>query len=305
LYGEGYDSLKNILTGNYTDLANGSMFYAYRNIYWIYIGYLTLILVFKVIAMAVTTASGGIGGVFAPSLFMGGITGFIVSKLINLLSSANVSERNFSLVGMAGVMAGVMYAPLTAIFLIAELTGGYDLFIPLIITSTCSYLTIRYFEPHSLYTKLLAARGELITHNKDKAVLTMLQMENVLEKDLITIHPEATLGDLVTLIAKSKRNVFPVKDESNYLSGIILLDDIRNIMFNPEKYATIKVKDIMVMPPAYILSTDNMARVMRKFDKTNAWNLPVINESGAYIGFISKSKIFSAYRKLLLELSSD
>jgi CIC family chloride channel protein len=305
LYGEGYDSLKNILTGNYTDLANGSMFYSFRNIYGIYIGYLALILVFKVIAMAVTTASGGIGGVFAPSLFMGGITGFIVSKLINLTSSANVSERNFSLVGMAGVMAGVMYAPLTAIFLIAELTGGYDLFIPLIITSTCSYLTIRYFEPHSLYTKLLAARGELITHHKDKAVLTMLQMENVLEKDLVTIHPEATLGDLVTLIAKSKRNVFPVKDESNYLSGIILLDDIRNIMFNPEKYATIKVKDIMVMPPAFILSTDNMARVMRKFDKTNAWNLPVINENGEYMGFISKSKIFSAYRKILMEFSSD
>lgn len=305
LYGEGYDSLRNILTGNYTDLANGSMFYIYRNDLWIYVGFLVLVLFFKVIAMAVTTGSGGIGGVFAPSLFMGGITGFIFSKLINDLKFSSVSERNFSLVGMAGVMAGVMHAPLTAIFLIAEITGGYELFIPLMITATCSYLTIICFEPHSVYTKQLALNGELITHHKDKAILTLLDINHVIEKKLKSIHPDATLGDLINVISKSKRNIFPVKDDHDFLLGVIFLDDIREIMFKPEKYATVKVRDLMVMPPAYILSTDSMPKVMRKFEATNAWNLPVIKESGEYVGFISKSKIFSEYRKMLVEFSAE
>jgi chloride channel protein, CIC family len=305
LYGEGYEALRNILTGNYTDLANGSFFYSLKNSYWIFIGYLLLILLFKVIAMAVTNGSGGVGGIFAPSLFMGGITGFIVSKFINLSPYANVSEQNFSLVGMAGVMAGVMHAPLTSIFLIAEITGGYDLFIPLMITSTCSYLTIIYFEPHSIYTKRLAARGELITHNKDKAVLTLLNQKSLIERDFKVVSPNQTLGELVTVISKSRRNIFPVKDESQHLLGVIYLDDIREIIFQPDKYSTIKIKDLMVMPPAYIFTTDSMIKVIKKFEATRAWNLPVIKETGEYVGYISKSKIFSAYRKVLIECSDE
>jgi CIC family chloride channel protein len=305
LYGEGYDTLKNILTGNFHDLTNGSAFYQFQNTYWIFIAYLICILIFKVIAMAVTTSSGGVGGIFAPSLFMGGITGFIVSSLINTFHFGNVSEKNFSLIGMAGVMAGVMHAPLTAIFLIAEITGGYGLFIPLMITSTFSYLTIIYFEPHSPYTKRLAARGELITHHKDRAILTLLDIENVIEKDLKSISGNATLSDLVKIISHSNRNVFPVMDNDGHLLGIIQLDNIREIMFQHEHYNTIKVEDIMIMPPAYILRTDNMAKVMRKFEATGAWNLPVIEESGRYVGFISKAKIFNAYRKILVESSEE
>jgi CIC family chloride channel protein len=305
LYGEGYDALKVILTGHYTDITNGSIFYIFKDVYWIFICYLLLILFFKVIAMSVTTAAGGIGGIFAPSLFMGGITGFVVANIVNKLGLGNVSERNFSLVGMAGVMAGVMHAPLTAIFLIAEITGGYDLIIPLIITATVSYITIMYFEPHSIYTKRLAARDELITHHKDKAVLTLLDINSVIEKDLNSIHPKATLGDLVKVVSQSKRNVFPVQDESNHLLGIIQLDNIREMMFRPELYNSTKVEDIMVMPPAYIFTTDSMAKVMKKFDATNAWNLPVIEESGNYIGFISKAKIFNSYRKILVEMSEE
>lgn len=305
LYGEGYDTLSNILTGQYKDITNGSAFYQFQNIYWVFIAYLICILVFKVIAMAVTTGSGGVGGIFAPSLFMGGITGFIVSSLINTFHFGNVSEKNFSLIGMAGVMAGVMHAPLTAIFLIAEITGGYGLFIPLMITSTFSYLTIIYFEPHSPYTKRLAARGELITHHKDKAVLTLLDIESVIEKNLKSVKGGATLGELVKIISKSTRNIFPVMDEDRNLLGIIQLDNIREIMFQHELYDTVKIEDIMIMPPAYILRTDNMTRVMRKFEATGAWNLPVIEESGQYVGFISKAKIFNAYRKILVESSEE
>ena len=305
LYGEGYESLKSILTGHYKELTNISLFYQFKDYYWIFIGYMILILVFKVIAMAVTNASGGVGGIFAPSLFMGGITGFIVANLINTTKITTVSERNFSLVGMAGVMAGVMHAPLTSIFLIAEITGGYDLFIPLIITSTCSYLTIMYFEPHSIYTSRLAARGELITHHKDRAVLTLLNLNSVIEKDLKTVTEQATLKDLIKIISKSNRNIFPVLSADNQLLGIVPLDNIREIMFQPELYNTTKVTDLMVMPLAYIFTNDSMAKVIRKFEATNAWNLPVIKESGEYVGFISKSKIFSAYRKVLVEFSEE
>jgi CIC family chloride channel protein len=255
--------------------------------------------------MAVTTGSGGVGGIFAPSLFMGGIAGFIGASLINTFHLGTVSEKNFSLVGMAGVMAGVMHAPLTAVFLIAEITGGYGLFIPLIITSAFSYLTIMYFEPHSLYTKRLAARGELITHHKDKAVLTLLDLQSVIEKDLRTIKPSATLGEMVKIISQSSRNVFPVMGDDENLMGIVQLDNIREMMFDQTLYNKVIMEDVMVMPPAYILTTDSMAKVMRKFEATSAWNLPVIEESGRYVGFISKAKIFNAYRKILVDFSEE
>jgi chloride channel protein, CIC family len=304
LYGEGYATLRALLSGDATEIAAGSFISGMRDNYWVFLMFLTLILIFKVIAMAVTTGSGGVGGIFAPSLYMGGVSGFIVARLINYFHFINVSERNFALVGMAGVMAGVMHAPLTAIFLIAEITGGYELFIPLIITSTIAYLTIMYFEPHSIYTKRLAARGELITHHKDKAVLTLLKMGPVIETDLKTVHPENTLGELVKIVSKSKRNIFPVVDAENNLLGLVLLDNIRDIIFKPSQYDQLLVRDIMIIPPATVSSNENMESVMRKFEDSETWNLPVV-EGKKYLGFISKSKIFSAYRKILVQFSSE
>lgn len=300
LYGEGYNSLKSIITGNASDLASGKVFYGIDNNYWLFLVYLFFILVFKVVAVSATTGSGGIGGIFAPALFMGGITGFIISRVFNGLNFFSVSERNFTLAGMAGVMAGIMHAPLTAIFLIAELTGGYSLFIPLIITATGAYVTSKYFEPHSIYTDRLAKRGELITHHKDKAVLTLLKLDTVIEKDFISVDPEAKLSDLVKAISCSKRNIFPVVDADNNFHGIILLDNVRDIIFNQELHDTIHVYDLIAAPPAQIEIGERMDNVMNKLEETGAWNLPVVDK-GKYIGFISKAKIFNMYRKLLVQ----
>lgn len=254
--------------------------------------------------MAITNGSGGVGGVFAPSLFIGGFAGFIFARTSARLGVETMSDKNFTLVGMAGVMAGVMHAPLTAIFLIAELTGGYALFIPLIITAAISYLTMIFFIPHSIYTDRLAKRGELITHHKDKAVLTLLDVKSVIEKDLIPIHPDATLGDLIKVISGSKRNIFPVIDEQNILHGIVLLDNVRDIIFNPGMYDTTYVADLMVPPVETVAPDEAMSEVMDKFEQTGAWNLPVIKD-GRYIGFISKAKIFNKYRKLLVQFSDE
>jgi CIC family chloride channel protein len=304
LYGEGYETLSVLLRGNAQEITNGSMFYAYRDYFWVFIGFLGLIMVFKVIAMSLTTGSGGVGGIFAPALFTGGITGYLVARLINNFSFINVSERNFALVGMAGLMAGVMHAPLTAIFLIAEITGGYGLFIPLIITSTIAYITVIYFEPHSIYTSRLAKRGELITHHKDKAILTLLEMGKVIENDFQKISPDDRLKDLVETIAKSKRNLFPVIKGDNMLVGIVMLDNIRHIIFNADMYSTTFVRDVMILPPAYVSPDEPMEEVMKKFEENEVWNLPVI-DNGKYIGFISKSKLFSVYRKWLVEISEE
>jgi chloride channel protein, CIC family len=304
LYGEGYETLRSLLGGQVTEIAYGSLFYPFRDHLWIFLGFLVLVLVFKVVAMAVTNGSGGVGGIFAPSLYMGGITGFVVATFINQFGFINVSVRNFALVGMAGIMAGVMHAPLTSIFLIAEITGGYELFIPLIVTATISYLTIKYFEPHSIYAKRLAQRGDLLTHHKDKTVLTLLRLGGVIETDLKTLDPDSTLGDLVKIISKSNRNVFPVVDKDDELLGIVLLDNIREIIFKPDRYDSVKVRDLMILPPAVVHANEAMETVMEKFEKTGAWNLPVIDEK-KYMGFVSKAKIFSAYRKVLLQFSSD
>ena len=266
--------------------------------------FLLLILFFKVFATSITTGSGGVGGIFAPSLFLGGISGFFLSRLLNKFDFIDVPEKNFVLVGMAGIMAGVMHAPLTAIFLIAEITGGYGLFIPLIITATISYITIISFEPHSIYTHRLAQRGELLTHHKDQAVLTLIDMEKVIEKDFIKFLPNQKLEDLVKGISKSKRNIFPVVNDRDILVGIVLLNDIRHIIFNTEMHKNIYVKDLMSFPPAYISPGEPMDTVMKKFEETESWNLPVIDK-GKYIGFLSKSKLFSVYRKWLLDISED
>jgi chloride channel protein, CIC family len=304
LFGEGYVSLKALLTGQASELTNNSLFYDYRDNYLMLLLYVGLVLVFKVIAMSVTTGSGGVGGIFAPSLFMGGILGFMVSKTLGLLHFQQVSERNFTLVGMAGVMAGVMHAPLTAIFLIAEITGGYGLFIPLIVTSAIAYLTSYSFKHHSIYTDRLARKGDLITHHKDRAVLTLLNLESVIEKDLKIIKPEATLGDLVKLISKSKRNIFPVVSDEGFLEGIILLDDVRDIIFNQQLYDSTLVADLMISPPTTVSMGESMDVVMKKFENSGSWNLPV-TDGKIYVGFISKARIFNMYRKLLVQFSDE
>ena len=303
LYGEGYNTLDALLNGNAAEITYGSLFYGMQDHMLMFGLFLLLILIFKVAATSITNGAGGVGGIFAPALFMGGIAGYFVARVVNLLDFAEVSERNFSLVGMAGMMAGIMHAPLTAIFLIAEITGGYGLLLPLILTSTISFITIMYFEPHSIYHIRLAQRGELITHHKDKAVLTLIDMGKVIEKDFIQLSPNDKLETLIQAISRSKRNIFPVI-ANNMLVGIVLLDDIRHIIFNTEMYATTYVRDLMILPPAHVSPDDPMDEVMKKFEETGSWNLPVI-KNGKYIGFLSKSKLFSVYRKWLLDITAE
>jgi CIC family chloride channel protein len=234
------------------------------------------------------------------------MTGFLFAYVSNLMGfGIELSTKNFALIGMAGVMSGVMHAPLMAIFLTAELTGGYDLFLPLLIVSTISYGTIKAFEPYSIYTMRLAKRGELLTHHKDKAVLTLLKVGNVIETDFLAVSPEMTLKEMVDVIAKSNRNLFPVLNERKELLGVVLLDDIRNIMFRPDLYRKMVVSKFMAMPPAKIVVTDGMDKVMKTFDDTGAWNLPVVDENGVYVGFVSKSKIFNSYRRVLRHYCED
>ena len=303
LYGEGYDTINLLLNGtsnaDWDTVMNNSLFYGYGNLLQVY---LILIILLKVFASSATNGGGGCGGIFAPSLYLGCIAGFVFSHFSNDFAfSAYLPEKNFALMGMAGVMSGVMHAPLTGVFLIAELTGGYDLFLPLMIVSVSSYLTIIVFEPHSIYSMRLAKRGQLLTHHKDRAVLTLMKMENVVEKDFVTVHPEMDLGELVKAISASHRNVFPVTDKEGVLIGIVLLDDIRNIMFRPELYNRFHVSKFMVSAPAKIQVGTPMEQIMRIFDDTKAWNLPVVDEEGRYIGFMSKSKIFNSYREVLVE----
>lgn len=304
LYGEGYDTIIALLSGNHYAVVQNSVFYAYRDSDLLILLFLALIIGFKVVASTATNGSGGVGGIFAPTLFMGGVTGYFLARLLNSFGFIDLPLSHFTLVGMAALMAGVMHAPLTAIFLIAEITNGYELFIPLITVSTISFLTNKYFEPHTIYTKRLARRGELITHHKDKAVLTLMRLNKVIETDFLSVHPEQTLGELVKIIAKARRNIFPVLDEHKRLLGIVLLDDIREIMFNHELYYTTRVRHVMTVPPAFIEIDENMDEVMKKFEDTGAWNLPVV-EKGKYLGFVSKSKIFSVYRKVLIHFSDE
>lgn len=305
LFGEGYSTLKTLLTGQSSELFNGTLFESLlNNNSSLIILFLLLLVIFKVVAMALTTGSGGIGGIFAPALFVGGISGVTLARAVNMFTPGGISENNFALVGMAGVMSGVMHAPLTAVFLIAEITGGYALLIPLIITATISYVTILGFEKQSIYTKRLARRGELITHHKDKAVLSMLSVKDVLENDFKKVNANGRLGDMVKAVSKSKRNIFPVVNDEEELVGIIGLDDIRDIIFNTELYDKIEIPELMHSPPAIIFIDEKMEKVLEIFEETESWNLPV-TDNNKYIGFISRSKIFSSYRKLLKEISDD
>lgn len=305
LFGEGYFTMRSLLSGQPENLLEHSPFgYFMDESGLLFVGFMILVLFFKAIATSITLGAGGIGGVFAPSLFMGGITGFIFSRLMNMFSHFEISEYNFSLVGMAGLIAGVIHAPLTAIFLIAEITGGYELFIPLIIVSSISYLTVVYFQPYSLYTKKLAQKGQLLTHHKDQAVLTLLNVESVIETNLKTVQPDQSLGELVKVIAKSTRNIFPVIDTDNHFLGIVTLDDVREIMFDRSQYDTLKVRNLMFQPKATVSPTDTMDSVMKKFRDTGLWNLAVVDK-GLYKGYISRSNVFNIYRKLLIEFSED
>lgn len=305
LYGEGYDTIGFLLNGQFAGLMDNSMFYSLNDSYFGIIIFLGLILLMKVFASSATNGGGGCGGIFAPSLYLGCIAGFIFAHVSNYFPfTMYLSEKNFALLGMAGVMSGVMHAPLTGVFLIAELTGGYNLFLPLMIVSIGSYITILMFEPHSLYSMRLAQKGELLTHHKDKAVLTLLSTDSIIERDFQTVSPEMTLGDMVKVIARSSRNVFPVVDERGVLLGIVLLDNIRNIMFRPELYNRFRVSKFMVSAPAKIVVNTPMEQIMQTFDDTKAWNLPVVDETGRYMGFMSKSKIFNSYREVLVDTFS-
>jgi len=305
LFGEGYITLKTLLTGHSAGLFDGTLFEGIiGNSPYFILAFFVLLILFKVVAMALTTGSGGVGGIFAPALFVGGMSGATLGTALKMFTPATISENNFALVGMAGVMAGVMHAPLTAIFLIAEITGGYDLFIPLILTATISYVTIVTFESQSIYTKRLAQRGELMTHHKDKAVLSQMSVEEVIEKDFKKVRADDKLGGLVTAISQSKRNIFPVVDDENELVGIIRLDDIRDIIFNTELYDKVEIPELMHYPPAIIDKQEKMERVLETFEETESWNLPVTDQ-GKYLGFISRSQIFNSYRKLLKEFSDD
>ena len=305
LYGEGYDTINALLTGECYNLFNQSFLYNYRFDAWAIILYLSLIIFFKIFASAATNGAGGTGGIFAPSLFVGCITGFVVAEGLNIVGLP-VPHQNFAFAGMAGLMSGVMHAPLTGTFLIAELTGGYDLFMTLMITSVIAYLTIIVFERHSLYAMRLAQKGELLTHHKDRAVLTLMKMDNVIETDLSVVTPETTLGQLVKVISQSHRNLFPVVNPKNgRFVGIVSLDEVRNIMFRPALYNRYTVQDLMTMPPARIISNMSMDKVMDIFENTGAWNLPVVDENNKYIGFVSKSKIFNTYRKVLVHFSEE
>jgi len=304
LYGEGYEAINGCLHGDNSHLFNNSIFYDLKdNMLFIFIFFL-LVIFLKAIATSVTFGAGGVGGIFAPTLFIGANTGLMFAKVINYFGIRELPFSNFALIGMAGLIAGVLHAPLTAIFLIAETTGGYELFLPLMIAASISFATTRIFEKYSVYTYQLARRGELFTHDKDKVVLSLLKVTQLIEKDFLTINEEATLGDLVKVIAKSKRNIVPVVDEDNKLQGIVFINDIREIMFNRELYDEVYVKELMFMPTPTVSPEESMEDVARKFQTTNHYNLPVIKD-GKYVGFVSRANVFSAYRDLLSKFSED
>ncbi|WP_167607394.1 chloride channel protein [Maribellus sediminis] len=304
LWGEGYTSISTVFMNHGPDLLNSSLFESWKDNPYVLLLVLAAILIFKVLAMSATTGGGGNGGIFAPTLFAGAMAGYFVVKLLNTVFGIGVAENNFALAGMAGMMAAVMHAPLTGIFLTAEITGGYGMFIPLLITSTVAYVTIMAFEPHSIYTKRLARTGELITHHKDKAVLRSMEVKKLIENDFERLTPDDTLRDLVKAISKSNRNLFPVVDNEGYLKGMIKLSKIKNLIFEPDLYDEVKVKDLMFMPEFYISSHDSMETVAEKFETSNRYNLAVIDD-GKYLGFISRAMVFSNYRKTLEYFSHD
>ncbi len=302
LYGEGYEALGELMHGRMDGLFRGSLFWEYRAIPWVIILFLVATLLLKVIAMATTNAAGGVGGTFAPSLFVGAFTGAAMAFVCNQFFGMNLPLVSFTLVGMAGVMAGVMKAPLTSIFLIAELSNGYGLFIPLMVTTAISFVIDYYLDPDSIYTKQLRQKGELLTHNKDESVMVFLHLKSLMETDFLKIDSNYTLGDLVKIIESARRNIFPVVDGNDNLLGVVQLDDLRRDMFDPEKYTT-PITHYMIQPPDRILPNEQVASVLERFDEVGTWMLPVVDKAGHYMGFISKSRILAAYREQLVAIS--
>ena len=304
LYGEGYEFINSALHGNYSLMFENSLFVDFKENIWVVLGLMLVIILMKAVATSVTFGAGGIGGIFAPSLFLGTYSGLFFAKALNVSSVAQVSESNFALVGMAGIISGVLHAPLTAIFLIAEITTGYQLFVPLMITSALAYATAKIFVPNSVYTYQLARRGELMTHHKDKAVLQLMRVDKLIETDFNSIDPDATLGDMVKLVSTAKRNIFPVIDEKNNFYGIVTLDVIRPIMFKPELYDEVKISEFMFKPLAKVSPDESMEEVANKFNRTGNYTMPVI-QNDKYLGFVSRANVYSAYRKLLKDFSED
>ena len=303
LYGEGYGIINNLLDANAAEALKDMPYNINFDEVWTVILFLLLIGVFKVIAMTTTFAAGGVGGIFIPTLVMGSVLGNVSAKIINQFGY-DVSETNFTLIGMTGLMAGVLHAPLTAIFLIAEITSGYDLFVPLMLVSAVSFAITKYFVSNSIYTHELAQKGELITHNKDKNVMMMMQMDKLIETNFVSVQPETSLGNLLkNAVAKSSRNIFPVVTDENEFLGIVLLDDVRSVMFDQELYESTSVDTFMRIAPSVIFYDDSIEKVMQKFKESGSWNLPVIRDK-KYEGFISKSKLLTAYRSKLIEVTS-
>lgn len=305
IYGEGYDTLNTLIDGNSSQLLEKSPFFSIIENPYLIIIFLAFIILIKPIAAAVTLGAGGSGGIFAPSLYVGGLLGFLFAYSSNLFNfTIPLPLAHFTLVAMCGVMAGTQHAPLSAIFLIAEITGGYELFVPLMFVSAISYVTKTAYQKDSIYMIQLKEKGRHLPESKDQELLELISITNVIERDLLPIHPDSKLKDLISLVKISKRNIFPVVDEHKALRGIVTLDDIRDIMFDREKQESILIKELMHSPPEILLATENMQKAMEKFELSGAWNLPVI-EDGKYLGFVSKSRIFNAYRKRLIKQKQD
>lgn len=307
LYGEGYDELSILINGqtmtDWSQVMNRSLFYGHENYLVLYVA---LVLLTKIIATSATNGGGGCGGTFAPSLFIGGFGGFLFARIWNMNQiGVYIPEKNFTLLGMAGVMAGVMHAPLTGIFLIAEITGGYNLFIPLIIVSVVAVLTISIFEPHSIYAQRLAREGKLLTHHTDKAALTLMSLDSVVEKDFTPIYPDMLLGNLVNAISRSHTSFLPVVDHAGNILGEVDITKIRHIMFRTELYNRFTVEQIMTPVPSTLGVNDPMEDVMRKFDLKNTNYLPVVDVNEHITGYVSRTRMYSMYRKMVEDLSAE
>ncbi len=302
LYGEGHDSFGALMTGNTDRLFNHTLFHSWSTTDWFLIIYLIAVMLFKVIAMATTNAAGGVGGTFAPSLFVGAFAGATIAVVCQAVFGWDVSITSFTLAGMAGVMSGVMKAPLTAIFLIAELSNGYGLFIPLMIVSCISFAVNYSMDRDSIYTKQLRLRGELLTHDKDSSAFVFLRLDQLMETDFIRLRESITLGDVVNIISNARRNIFPVVGTSGELLGIVQLDDLRHDMFNRDKWST-SIMHYMIQPPDKVLENEMIQSIMPRFEQSNTWMLPVVDKQNNYLGFISKSRILNAYREALVNVS--
>ena len=302
LYGEGHDSFVTLMSGETEELFNNTLFYSLSDTDWFLIVYLIAIMLFKVVAMATTNASGGVGGTFAPSLFVGAFAGATLAVICRAAFGWDVSITSFTLVGMAGVMSGVMKAPLTSIFLIAELSNGYGLFIPLMIVSCISFAVNYSLDRDSIYTKQLRMRGELLTHDKDSSALVFLRLDELMETDFIRLRQNFTLGDVVNIISDARRNIFPVVDNFGNLIGIVQLDDLRHDMFNRENWGK-SIMEYMIQPADRIMQDEQIQNILPRFEQANTWMLPVVSKENRYLGFISKSRILNAYREALVNIS--